>query len=232
MKNLVLSVAAAFLTITACQEKESQNTVHKDHTESSEQVDMHTSRNSLDWMGSYFGTLPCASCPGINQYIILNENDTYQISSDYIGEEGPVMDENGSIVWTEDGSTIQLGESFYRVEENQLRMIGADGNEVTGDMAENYVLKKYDLQAGLDVNDGFEAMLFNTADGREVQIIYNTNPEIPQATVVFDEETYLLNQSEAWAKGAEYQREDVKLHAGQNETSLQIGDEIYNLEEK
>ena len=35
------------------------------------------SRNSLDWQGTYVGTVPCADCPGIRMRIELKDDGTF-----------------------------------------------------------------------------------------------------------------------------------------------------------
>ena len=42
-------------------------------------VDMHNSRNSLDWVGIYEGVLPCADCPGIKTRLTLNYDGSYRL---------------------------------------------------------------------------------------------------------------------------------------------------------
>ncbi|MBR6495196.1 MAG: copper resistance protein NlpE N-terminal domain-containing protein, partial [Prevotella sp.] len=38
---------------------------------------------------------------------------------------------------------VEGGEtSYYKVEENRLRLLDADKNEITGELAENYILNK------------------------------------------------------------------------------------------
>ena len=39
-------------------------------------MDMHTAEISLDYYGTYKGTLPAADCPGINVTLTLNKNKT------------------------------------------------------------------------------------------------------------------------------------------------------------
>ena len=41
----------------------------------------HSSRNSLDWAGTYEGVLPCADCPGIRTRLTLNRDESYELST-------------------------------------------------------------------------------------------------------------------------------------------------------
>lgn len=110
-------------------------------------VDMHTSQNSLDWTGKYKGTLPCADCEGIETTVELNQDLTFKITQKYLGKsDDDVFTETGSFKWNEEGSNVELETSGrltrYKVGENQLIMLDADGNIITGDLAEYYILRK------------------------------------------------------------------------------------------
>lgn len=45
-----------------------------------------SAENSLDWMGEYKGTLPCADCEGIETDIELSADKSYEITEKYLGE--------------------------------------------------------------------------------------------------------------------------------------------------
>jgi uncharacterized lipoprotein NlpE involved in copper resistance len=42
-------------------------------------ADMHNSRNSLDWAGTYEGVLPYADCPGTKTRLTLNYDGSYRL---------------------------------------------------------------------------------------------------------------------------------------------------------
>lgn len=42
-------------------------------------VDMHTSRNALDWTGRYEGLLACADCPGVHVRLTLQVDDGFEM---------------------------------------------------------------------------------------------------------------------------------------------------------
>ncbi len=104
----------------------------------------HSSRNSLDWAGTYAGTLPCADCPGIHTAITLNPDQTYTLSTRYEDRQGAPTEQQGVFSWSPDGSTIILDDqsSAYRVGENTLFHLDMNGQIISGDLAENYVLRK------------------------------------------------------------------------------------------
>ena len=45
------------------------------------------SYNALDWEGTYMGIVPCADCEGIEKTILLNKENTYTLTSKYLGKK-------------------------------------------------------------------------------------------------------------------------------------------------
>ncbi|WP_262249168.1 copper resistance protein NlpE N-terminal domain-containing protein [Parapedobacter soli] len=123
-------------TIAACQTTK---------TASNESADTaHNSRNSVDWAGTYQGTLPCADCPGIRYAITLNEDNTYSLKTRYLEKGDSTFTESGTFAWDDNGGKITLadrGEKF-QVGENQLFHLDMEGNRITGNLADHYILKK------------------------------------------------------------------------------------------
>jgi len=111
-------------------------------------INSHNSQNSLDWAGTYKGVTPCADCEGIETEIVLNADLIFTLKAKYLGKgDGKVFQEAGSFVWDKTGGIISLegfkgGPSQYKVGENRLIQLDMEGNVITGDLAEKYVLKK------------------------------------------------------------------------------------------
>jgi len=111
-------------------------------------IDSHNSKNSLEWLGTYRGTTPCADCEGIDSQITLNNDFTFAIKTKYIGKgDAKVFEEKGSFTWDKAGGSILLqgikeGPSQYKVGENKLIKLDMDGKTTTGQLAEKYVLLK------------------------------------------------------------------------------------------
>ena len=103
----------------------------------------HSSIKSLDWKGTYKGTLPCADCPGIETILTLDGNNTYQLKRTYLGKGEP-KDEKGNFTWNSDGNRIMLDSDngWYQVAENQLIHLDRTGNKITGALASSYTLAK------------------------------------------------------------------------------------------
>lgn len=105
----------------------------------------HSSRNSLDWAGTYRGVLPCADCEGIETIVTLRADGSYSATSRYLGKDSKPAASQGRFNWSDQGGAISLaGEepARYRVGENRLTRLALDGSPVTGALADRYVLTK------------------------------------------------------------------------------------------
>jgi copper homeostasis protein (lipoprotein) len=143
MKMNVLILAAAFIAAIAPGCK-TQKSVPAGPTKI---VIGDNSSVSLDWPGIYTGTLPCADCEGIVTTITLNDDQTYLISTVYKGKSYKVCENSGKFSWDEAGNTIRLhgitaAPNRYRVAENKLIQLDMEGNQITGALADKYVLAK------------------------------------------------------------------------------------------
>lgn len=108
---------------------------------------VHTTRNSVDYAGTYKGVIPCADCEGIEVELTINMDSSYTHSMKYLGkgDEKPVI-KAGKYVWI-DGGTIQLegitdGPSKYKVGEGRIWQLDMQGNKIEGDLADKYILTK------------------------------------------------------------------------------------------
>lgn len=93
--------------------------------------DMHTSRNALDWAGSYEGVLPCADCPGIQTRLVLMADGRFELSTQALGRQSAPQTASGRFTWNSAGSDITLdaagaGQQF-RVGEGRLLQLDRDG---------------------------------------------------------------------------------------------------------
>lgn len=142
-KNLILlACSCAFLTACNSGVKTNNSEANADSIEVS---DMHNAEISLDYEGTYKGVFPAADCPGIETTLTLNADKTFALHQVYIDQKDGTFDEKGTYTVEEDLLTLQVegGEtSYYKVEENRLRLLDADKNEITGELAENYILNK------------------------------------------------------------------------------------------
>jgi len=142
MKKIYLMACTA-LILSACGNKQQKSKIN-----SSEQItqvtDMHNAENALDYEGTYKGVFPAADCPGIETTLILKKDKSFAMDSQYI-DRNQSFNESGK--YTINGNLLTLisnsgAEEYYKVEENQLRKLDMDKQEITGELAEHYILKK------------------------------------------------------------------------------------------
>jgi heat shock protein HslJ len=146
LRLLELSVMALFF-FTSCNSNDKKNaeTVSENMVEEEVVIDSHTSESSLDWEGTYSGTLPCADCEGIERTITIKKDQTFVAKDNYLGKKDGIFDSQGYIKWLDNGQKILLSDdngTSYFVGENTLTQLDQDGNKVTGELADFYILKK------------------------------------------------------------------------------------------
>ncbi|WP_333808206.1 META domain-containing protein [Flavobacterium sp.] len=148
MKKSLLSLAIIALTLTSCKNdsEKQEETISMDST--TVQIDHHNAKISLDYIGTYKGSLPCANCEAIETTILLSE-DSYVKETVYKGKSKEVFKETGTYTWNEAGNTITLLNSAvpnqYFVGENVLFHLDADGKRIEGDLASKYQLSKVEI---------------------------------------------------------------------------------------
>lgn len=108
-------------------------------------MDEHNAQDSLDYEGIYKGKFPTADGEGMEVTVELSENNYTQTVS-YIGKENSTFTKTGKYTWNEAGDTITLNganaPNQYFVGENKLIQLDMDGQMITGELADMYVLKK------------------------------------------------------------------------------------------
>lgn len=143
MKKKLFMFVCSCALLTACGNSEKKS--GEADAASVEVSDMHNAEISLDYEGTYKGVFPAADCPGIETTLTLNADKTFALHQVYIDQKDGTFDEKGTYTVEGDLLTLQVegGEtSYYKVEENRLRLLDADKNEITGELAENYILNK------------------------------------------------------------------------------------------
>ncbi|ANW95688.1 hypothetical protein AXE80_05085 [Wenyingzhuangia fucanilytica] len=138
MKNNILILAVISMVITGCKTSENHNIHHFN----SSFLDEHNSKNSLDWGGTYTGTIPCADCEGIQTKISIHSDLTYTKEVKYLGKSDELITEKGKFDWDEIGSNIIIDETSYMVGENTLIQLNKQKENIKGALATQYVLSK------------------------------------------------------------------------------------------
>ncbi len=154
MKRFYLLLGIAVMIVSCNNNQKSRMDDPTVFEEDVVEVDTHNARNSLDVDGTYTGTLPAgtfkgtlpsASGEGMEVTLTLND-DTYKISTKYVSHPEQTFESSGKFTWDQNGSIITLENeetpNKYFVGENQLYHLDVNGNRITGDLADRYILKK------------------------------------------------------------------------------------------
>lgn len=139
----VMAIAAVTTLLVACENKaKTTETTVEQTTVEPTTVEPTTETTATNWVGEYEGTVPCASCPGIKTEVKLNSDNSYELEQEYL-EKGKdsKYEYKGQIAWSEDKTIITLGDTKFKVGENQLMMLNSEGKEAEENAAA-YVLRK------------------------------------------------------------------------------------------
>ncbi len=137
----ILVMASACLLFAACGNSDSAKAPEKTKATV---TDTHNAANSLDYLGTYVGIFPAADGPGIATTLTLKADSTFTLRSVYIDRDS-AFDDKGC--YSLEGNLITLktqdGENqYYKVEEKRLRRLDTNKQEITGALADNYILTK------------------------------------------------------------------------------------------
>lgn len=107
------------------------------------------SMTSIYWAGTYFATLPCGRCEGIEMWVTLNSDGTYALNTNYLGLNDALEEEfTGKFTWDQNGGIVTLEglkgtyPGKFKVGENRIWYLDMDGNQMTGPLADQYILTK------------------------------------------------------------------------------------------
>lgn len=136
---LVLSVALA-ATLSNCTNKQKQA------EQTTEPAVVVVEDETPAYVGVYEGTLPCADCEGIKTQLTINDDNTFVLVSDYLGEEdakfedkGTYFIENGEVLVIQDEDGAQ---KYFKLQEGSLAQLDADKKIIEGELASHYILTK------------------------------------------------------------------------------------------
>lgn len=147
MKKVFLIAAVAGLFIAGCNSTKEESAVNTDGQTEEPAIDMLNAKNSIDYLGTYKGVIPCADCEGIETVITLNPDESYNIKETYLGKSDNVFEDVGSFDWMDDGNRLKLEDTdsnirFFAVSEGKLIMLDLEGNSTEGVNDKNYELIK------------------------------------------------------------------------------------------
>jgi uncharacterized lipoprotein NlpE involved in copper resistance len=107
------------------------------------------SQNALDWPGTYFATLPCGHCEGIETWVTLKIDGTFVLKTHHMGlndDREEIF--TGKFTWDDSGSIVTFhgliggAPGKYKVGENRIWHLDENGRQITGDLADRYILQK------------------------------------------------------------------------------------------
>lgn len=106
-----------------------------------------TSATSLDWHGAYEGVVPWVGGMEYRTRLTLRPDHSYTLELTQLGEGQGTAVTEGSFAWASDGSTVFLndvteGPNRYFLGEGFMAQLDLEGQRITGELAERYVLKK------------------------------------------------------------------------------------------
>lgn len=138
----ILLVTAALLASCSGQKKE-QTATEQQNVTTVQAPDMHNAENALDYQGTYKGTIPAADCPGINVTLTLGNDGTFEEIYEYI-ERDTFTSKGTYTVKVNTLTTVSETNdtTYYKVEENRLRMLDREQNLIGGELADKYILNK------------------------------------------------------------------------------------------
>ena len=104
---------------------------------------------SVDWTGTYFATLPCGRCEGIEMWVTLKSDGAYALNTNYLGLNDALEEEfTGKFTWNKSGGIVTfeglkgIYPGKFKVGENRIWYMDKDGNQMTGTLADQYILEK------------------------------------------------------------------------------------------
>jgi len=148
MKKLLIVIAAMSVLYSCNGNKNQEGKASVDEfSEIAKTVkDTHNAQNSLDYKGVYTGKVPTASGEGMIVSVTL-EGSTYIRVIEYVGKKDSKSEEKGKYTWNSEGNTVALegvkdSPNKYFVGENTLAQLDMEGNRITGELADTYILRK------------------------------------------------------------------------------------------
>ncbi len=107
------------------------------------------SRTSLDWSGTYIGSIPNSEGQEVSTGLHLSIDQTYRLETEDAGAAGEPYLHQGRFEWDADGESIKLlnidstdRAIYYQVGENSLRQLDLVKQSIEGKLTDRYRLQK------------------------------------------------------------------------------------------
>ena len=149
MKNTLLLSLVVLIGLVSCKPKDAATEEATTPTADTIMTAPPGYENVSDALaGMYKGVLPCADCEGIETVLVLNPDNTYLLRTTYLGKaDTAATEKTGTLRWSPEKSLIVLGglensPNKYTVGDNKLTQLDMEGNPITGNLADKYILTK------------------------------------------------------------------------------------------
>lgn len=115
---------------------------------SSDQNNQTSFHFPLELPAVFTGTLPCASCPGIETHLLVDSTGFREVNRYIDKEDGPFTTYGtwetsaDSLILNSDGDNHKT----YLIENDTLRLLDQSDNRIEGDLSENYLLTYSDME--------------------------------------------------------------------------------------
>jgi uncharacterized lipoprotein NlpE involved in copper resistance len=149
MKIFKLIAISAVALLCSCKNEQKQAKAQMECEATPKEIPdaAHNSHNSLDWAGAYKGTTPCMEpCKGIDTQITINQDSTYALTVQAIGQEKVPRQFSGTFHWDKAKNVITLDANGdhhkFQVRENALKELDKFGDPKQLGRQEDYILIK------------------------------------------------------------------------------------------
>jgi hypothetical protein len=133
--------------------KASNHEQEVDHSQHSNEPD-----NGMKFHGVFYGFLPCDNCNGLKMTLSLKDNHNYLLVTQPAKESAREYYEKGKYIWDEANQSVTLtprneGDARQYVIKDEGTIVQLkDGQEVKGDLAEKYTLRRSDTVKAREVH--------------------------------------------------------------------------------
>jgi copper homeostasis protein (lipoprotein) len=140
MHGIFIGVLLLLILITGCKENTTTDNPVRNHPIAD------NSKTSLDWGGTYTGTISCLDCEGMVMTLNIQNDGTFELTTLHNGKKASPIFQAGTFSWDDTGNKIILAtenESVqFQVGENVLFPLDKEGKR----LAENYSEKNLLIQ--------------------------------------------------------------------------------------
>jgi hypothetical protein len=139
------------LLLFSCASKPSSSELSSQNLPEEKQEAISSTAQNHPWAGTYFGQLPFKEGDGIETRLLLKEDSTFALHTEYHGRNDALEEEfTGKIVWEKLASETRLTlvgkiggyPSQYLMQDSLLIQLDSKGQKIEGPLAERYWLKR------------------------------------------------------------------------------------------